>query len=521
MIGNSSRLRNCRRGVGAIIGGVILASILVTTVLVYFVTILNNEKARTSYEIQAQIEDQNKETENYTANRASSVTAGSLPFNVHNRGPIPVILSRTLLYCEEGCTSPPNPPPSVPMQITSPNQILSPGDTYPSSAGSGLLVADGTHKYRIDIISDRGNIVSSVPCTVEVDGSCSEDGDPNPPPCTECIGERIIAQQTGSLQLEFKSFGAIYPRWGSINNVDQKGFDVLSGNATGYPGSAVLRQDRVVLVERMRNLDPSQEAMTMTRQTGLAVTLGKATSGQPTTVYLCKEDIPGKSFSNYDESKVLDYTVPGTPAPVGFQNFFFCSKDKQAETNWWDNRDSSKFDPLNGVFMVARGWLGATSDTYSQVVPYQSLFITPTVSACLKTDDPGNTATCSLLSSVYPSSGSSVGSNVNDARFRYSASVAEMLSGLDVDLRLDIPRAGVTYSIDWVYPVSGKHFTLAANASPVSNEITLTLPDEMADGSTIQPGYYAIQVTSSFYKANPSDDQFQQDAFFMTFQVTP
>ena len=39
--------RKDRRAVGAIIGGVILAAIMVTTVLVYFLTILNNEKAKT------------------------------------------------------------------------------------------------------------------------------------------------------------------------------------------------------------------------------------------------------------------------------------------------------------------------------------------------------------------------------------------------------------------------------------------------------------------------------------------
>jgi hypothetical protein len=70
--------------------------------------------------------------------------------------------------------------------------------------------------------------------------------------------------------------------------------------------------------------------------------------------------------------------------------------------------------------------------------------------------------------------------------------------------------------------VSGKHHTLATSAAPVGNEIVLNeLPREMPNGDEIAPGAYAIQVTSDFYKANPSDDQYQQDAFFMTFKVDP
>jgi hypothetical protein len=524
--GMNSKTFDChqRRGVGAIIGGVILAAILVTTVLVYFVTILNNEKAKTGYEIQAQQEDRNKDTENFTVNRATSVSGGNLAFDVDNRGPIPLVVSQVLLYCEQGCGS--VPAPSTPKEILSPDEVLSPGDMYSSSAGSGDLISDGSHKYRIDVISDRGNIISSIPCTVEIDGTCLEDEGTDPTGCPECAGtaEKIIAQQTGSLQLEFKSFAAIYPRWGSINAVDQKGFDVQNGNATGYPGSAVLRQDRVVLVERMRNLDPSTEDMILTRQTGLAVTLGKATSGQPTTIYLCKEDLGTRSFSGWSEiNPPLTYTVPGTPAPEGFQNFFFCSKDKQGEVNWWDNRDSSKFDPLNGVFMVARGWLGATSETYSQTVPYQSLFITPPAMSCLKVND-GNSATCSLLAGAYPTSGSALGINVNNPNFSYSADVGDItdVNGKVISLRIENPRVNAKYSVDWIFPVSGKHHTLATSAAPVGNEIVLNeLPREMPNGDEIAPGAYAIQVTSDFYKANPSDDQYQQDAFFMTFKVDP
>jgi hypothetical protein len=528
---NSKAFNRRRRGVGAIIGGVILAAILVTTVLVYFVTILNNEKAKTSYEIQAQQEDRNKDTENFTVNRALSVTADNLAFNVENRGPIPLVASRALVYCEMGCD---DFAPTTPMETLSLDEVLSPGETFASSTGSGDLISDNSHKYRIDIISDRGNIVSSIPCTVEIDGTCLEDEGDDPTGCPECAGtaEKIIAQQTGSLQLEFKSFAAIYPRWGSINDVDQKGFDVQNGNATGYPGSAVLRQDRVVLVERMRNLDPSTEDMMLTRQTGLAVTLGKATSGQPTTIYLCTPDLGAKMFTPWTEGSPnlpLTYTVPGTPAPEGFQNFYFCSKDKQGETNWWDNRDSTKFDPLNGVFMVARGWLGATgetSETYSQTIPYQSLFVTPTALSCLKTNVPSNSAECDLLlvPSVYPTTGSSIGGNRDSDLLKYSATVAELEAGLPIKLRVETPRSGVTYSVDWVYPVSGKHFTMVKGAmlTTASNEVIITPPSTMPDGiKTIEPGKYTIQLTSSFYKANPSDDQFQQDAFFMTFEVTP
>ncbi|MGH9993085.1 MAG: hypothetical protein ACREAZ_10670, partial [Nitrososphaera sp.] len=479
-------------------------------------TILNNEKARTGYEIQSLQENRDKETENYDiSERSINIATNLMTVRISNEGPIPMIASQILLYCET-C-----PPSSAPVNLRGlgtdvdadgdgDGMTLNAGETSDqtiSGTVSNPITAD--NRYRSDVISERGNIVSSLTCTLQADNTCIEDsGGGPPPPCVECGAEKVIAQQTGSLQLEFKSFGVIYPKWGNMNGVDQTGWKVLSGNATGYPGSIVLRQDRVVMVERMRNLDPSQEDLTLTRQTGLAITLGKATSGQPTVVFICKDS--GSSLTAYDETKLLEYTPPGTPAPVGFKNVFFCSKDKQAATNWWDISDETKFDPLNGIFMIARGWFGATSDTYSQTVPYQSLFIAGVANACLKTTDPGNTIACPAA-----------GATANDLRYKYEESVSNMATGAQVDVRIESPRAGVTYSIDWVFPVTGKHESLAINQTPVTNNIRVTLPDDMDNGDPFTSDtYHTIVVTSSFYKKNPSDDQFVQDAFLITFHVT-
>ena len=514
----SSKIGNGRkRGVGSIIGGVLLIGILMTSVLVYFVTVLNNEKAKTGYELQSEQQNLDKTTESYTVQRAETVTGGNIGIEIKNIGPLPMVASKSLVYCVDG-TAPTCDTPSVPIErnlLTADLRpvVLSSGATHVENVGNGTLIDDNT--YRVDVISERGNIVSSTVCVLE-DGICADDGDEElPPEISGAITEGII-QGTGSLQLDFKSFGVIFPNYGTRNGVDQTGFSVKATNATGYPGTSIPRSDRVVLVERMRNLDPSQEDMTLTRQTGLAISLGKATGNTPTIVYLCNVNATTRTITGYStDSVVLPYANPAAGRYEGMQDVFFCSKDEQSVTTNWDTASDTKFDNINGIFMVARGFFGATSDFYAQTIPYQSLYVANPINACLKA---ANTPGSGAGGLACPNT---VNTAATNAGYTYHATAAQMQVPLTVQLRLQGTLHG-PYSVDWVYPNSGRHITLTATPqipNPNGN-IAITLPTTMEDGSTnLQPGFYTIVVTGAYYKNNPSDTQFTQDIAFMTFQV--
>jgi hypothetical protein len=504
-----------KRGVGSIIGGVLLIGILMTSVLVYFVTVLNNEKAKTGYELQSEQQNLDKTAESYTVKRAETVTGGNIGIEIKNTGSLPMVASRSLVYCIEGaalgCETPSVPIENRHLEIGTSLVVLNPGDSYEENVGDARLTNNNT--YRVDVISERGNIVSSTVCVLE-SGICADDEE-LPPEITGAITEGII-QGTGSLQLDFKSFGVIFPNYGTRNGVDQTGFSVKATNATGYPGTSIPRSDRVVLVERMRNLDPSQEDMTLTRQTGLAISLGKATGNTPTIVYLCNVNATTGTITGYStDSVVLPYANPAAGRYEGMQDVFFCSKDEQSVTTNWDTASDTKFDNINGIFMVARGFFGATSDFYAQTIPYQSLYVANPINACLKA---ANTPGSGAGGLACPST---VNTAATNAGYTYHATAAQMQGPLTVQLRLQGTLHG-PYSVDWVYPNSGRHITLTATPqNPNANgNIAITLPTMMEDGSTnLQPGFYTIVVTGAYYKNNPSDTQFTQDIAFMTFQV--
>lgn len=498
-----------RRGVGAIIGGVILVGILLTSVLVYFVMILNNDKTKTSYEIQSQQADHDKSTESYVVQRDDTVSNGNLGIQINNNGPIPMVASKILVYCIQGptCAS-----PTIPMEIRNVTQVLNSGNSQTDIVGNNGLTDNNT--YKIDVVSERGNVVSASVCVLQ-NGLCIDNGNPIPPPSYEAAITEGIIQGTGSLQLDFKSFGVIFPHYGTRNGVDQTGFSVKAANATGYPAASVPKVDQAVLVERMRDLDPSKENITLTRQTGLSISLGKATGNSPAIIYVCDVNPATMNVSPYTtDSKVLPYTNPGAGRYAGMTDVFFCSQDLQAGPASWNLASSNKFDNINGLFMVARGYFGATSDFYAQTIPYQSLYIANSINACLKgSDSTGATLSCP-----------SITSSSTNAGYKYSATRANMQLPTTVYLRLEASTLHGPYSVDWVYPSSGKHVTLTSTPqNPDANgNIALQLPKKMEDGSTnIQAGYYTLVVTGAYYKNQPSDTQYTQDVAFLTFQVTP
>ena len=128
-----------------------MVGVLLTSVLVYFITIANNDKARAGYEIAAHDEDAKKATEQYNVSVAS-VSGNNLNVNIGNQGPIPLRASQMILYCIEGAGC----APTVPINATAIAMTVNTGTPTVQSIGP---VASGK-PYRVDVISERGNIIS-------------------------------------------------------------------------------------------------------------------------------------------------------------------------------------------------------------------------------------------------------------------------------------------------------------------------------------------------------------------------
>ena len=520
-----------RRGVGAIIGGVILAAIMVTTVLVYFLTILNNDKAKTGYELEASQLNQEKAAEKMIIARNTDLTADNkIAIRVDNEGSLPLIMSRLLLYCISATCPTPAPTEELPALT------LNGGKSDSREVGP---VVNGL-TYRIDIISERGNIVSAKECKVNIVGAgpgiCENDagdpGDPEPP-CLTCAVNEGIVQGTGSLQLDFRAFGSIYPQLGARDGIDQRGWSVKTassyGSVTGYPAFEIPYQAHVFFVERVRNLDPSGEDISLTRKTALITNQGTVPSGQQSVVYLCSLNPAGTDGVDAYNEVTASKLIPNTPITAdkftGWEEIAFCTENPGSDYNRGNDScgssaASSGYCPahtneqLNGIIMVARGAFTATLSQYGQTIPYQSAQpgSTPftTFYWCLY-DNPTNVA---CPDPMAPSA---------TAALIYTASSTDMSDGTPVAVyvhyrdnsALPTPPATIT----WIEP-DGNTIVLASN-QPLNgqNNIPVILPEEYSNGDQFDCGGNAsedfmIKVNDS-YSADGT-----RNVYYMTFRMT-
>ena len=485
-------------GVAGVIGGVIFMAILLSTVLVFFVIIMQNDKAKATYEAESQQATQDKSAEKLIVVKDDTLTGcpANCQMTVHttNQASDPIVISKVLLYCTDnsGCPAIPGGDPNDPVNQGAPATL----NTNSMDTRTVGALGDNLH-YRVDVITERGNIVSTLECIVDVaaqlcidtvgssgpdfyltaspsaffmtPGSSAEStitvisvngfgeqvtlsvspttidgltadippGPVTPPPSgsvpstltidtsttttlrtyvlsvTGTDGTLIrstqvsisvvdvdvqgavnegIVQGTGSLQLDFRAFGAIFPQLGDRDGVGQKGWNVVTasryGAATGYPAFEIPYQAHVFFVERMRNLDPGGEDITLTRKTALITNQGSVPSGQQSIVYICKENpTASDGVEPYNEQtafKFIDNT-PLTAAPtVGWVEVYFCQENPGADYN--RGNDSCGGNPsasngycpehtneqLNGIIMVARGTFTPSLSQYGQTIPYQS-----------------------------------------------------------------------------------------------------------------------------------------------------
>jgi hypothetical protein len=189
-------------------GGVILVSILVTTVLLYYVSILDNDKRKASYEIQSAQTDMNKAAENLKVFRDQDlvVIAPNSYINtfMSNDGSLPLIITHTLLYClDTGCPTPNDPVVSeTPLTLNGKEQA----NTPVGPVSNGLT-------YRVDFITERGNVVSTPECDVDLtQGICTND------PGTGGIPNFILSASPSTLVLDHGTSGGTTVTVTSLND---------------------------------------------------------------------------------------------------------------------------------------------------------------------------------------------------------------------------------------------------------------------------------------------------------------
>jgi hypothetical protein len=556
-------------------GGVLLVAILLTTMLLYFITILDNDQRRASYDIQSAQINQDKSAESLEASRDQDLftngTGSYINAVLNNDGSLPLIVSYATLFCiDDDCPTPNNP------IIAQTDKTLNAKEVTTRHVGP---VSDSLN-YRVDFITERGNIVSTEECVVDLGaGICTNDesgipdfilsADPkvlvmeagnsaqstitvtsvsgfssdvtlsasspdggnvignfniNPvtpsgnsnltissdddttpgtyamvisgtdgsishqttisltileEECVTCAVTEGIIQGTGSLQLDFRAFGVIYPQLGTRDGIDQSGWasTVASkfSSVHGYPGFQLMTitastgggnpvsTTKLIVVESARNLDQSGEDLILTRFTGINPSLGAIQGSNSQLSFICKEDTSAKTVSAYDEDSA--YTelaaVPITSdQTVGWTEMYFCTTNAGASPNYFTPADL-KFANLTPLFLVARGDF-ADGSPYSQTIPYQAFTIgkgagSTNLNACLLSGD-----TNTECPGLVDNQGNPINQLAN-AAFMYDATELQLQNGVTVWLHVNAGPV-LTNGIDirWLYP-DGTYETLLTN----------------------------------------------------------
>lgn len=164
---NSTHRAHPRRptsGVGAIIGGVILAAILFTSVFVYFAVQAQTQSERGKTDVQAGRIDEAKRLE---AVKVTSMLkpvptpdGDLIPIKIENTGSLPINATYAIVTRSD---DPINKNVNL-LQVASnrtTDQVINPGSSGLFFVASTDKVLDNSKIYHIDVVSDRGNVMGT------------------------------------------------------------------------------------------------------------------------------------------------------------------------------------------------------------------------------------------------------------------------------------------------------------------------------------------------------------------------
>jgi hypothetical protein len=512
MVTNFRSKRRERKGVGVVIAGVLLTTILLTSFLTYFLVILENDRAKKSYEILSSDAAQEKTLEEYSVLQEQVLVGTDMTVHITNDGSLPLVISQVVLYCTAAAC------PSSEPDIDSTAETLNSKEETDRDVGPITLTSLLT--YRVDVISEKGNIVSTAECTVDATlGTCSSTDDDS--------GVGDIAQGTGSVQLDYKSYAAIFPDFTVRNGVDQTGRYTQSSEVKGYPAQVLYSDIDTILVQRLRNLDDTGLDLRLTKNTALIVSFGGTPGNQPAPEYICATSgdpitMPPTTYT--DATGVL---LTAVPAPydqaLGWETIYFClDNSPTGSINDWQPDTRYSFG-INPVFMVMRAKYDGSQIDYAQTIPYQAFTFNSGQSLGM--------VACLYDTAVSTPSGSSSACGAQTAAagaqpYKYSGATGTKLwvhinslgsSGTSPYYVELINHDGTSQCLTQV--VAGACSTATLNAN--RNLCKTAVPDAPLSCTPVSipagltPGYYTIKVTDS---ANVADTV--QATVYMTFQVT-
>jgi len=371
-----------------IIGGVILAAILFTSVYYYFYVIMQGQMIRGETDQKIEQLESTKKLEQLQSIPFENQTTHTINVKVKNTGSIPVNLAYVVVYNDQSI------PVDSDSTTTKTNIGLNPSHELVFDTG---MPANTITTYRIDTITERGNVVTAQ----WPDDAASNGSDNN-------VYISNTASAFGSLQLDFKSLGVIFHDRASVHEptiregVDQRGWEVKFGSTNGYPafllpGDATSSSNPTnpeSIVLRVRNIDPSGEDMLLHATTGLGITLASNNANQNPVVFLCFKS--GSSLVPYKEAPGKQIILPnalvkGLNDESTWTYLYFCdgvpgtTTGHDTITKW----QAKKFPvDLNPIIMTARGEFLESFQQYGQTFPYQAVTVTyDSFTACLKSGE--------------------------------------------------------------------------------------------------------------------------------------
>ena len=270
----------------------------------------------------------------------------------------------------------------------------------------------------------------------------------------------------------------------------------------GYPGFTLKQSLPTIIVERLRNLDPSTENMVLDKGTVMVVNPGGTPGTGPVSNYLCTRN--GESVVAYNGAQVMPYTAPDAAFDVGMQSLYFCSTSQGGGVANWSPDD--KFGFVNPIFMIARADFENSKIDYGQTIPYQSFTMSPALTTwhvCLKADDveirTGNNCRDPTQADPTPAQ-----------PYRYRGN-----PGSNVYVHFNQGGLGTgPYHLEWIYR-DGSHETVTYTTTARGN-LQFTIPTTMADGTTgiVRNEYYILKISDSFVSDGGPHVN------FVTFRVT-
>ncbi len=283
-----------RMGVGAIIAGVFLVGIVGTTLLIYFLSIAQAQQERSKAEMEAQNLKNEALMENYKVlTDVELVDNNKIKYTIVNNGALAVSVKSIVVSDVINGNKP------VEMKIFDDSNmlILNGGAIYQDVTNpidTSLLdqcPLEGDVKcYRIDVVSERGNVQSAT-YPPEMVAFAKKAGEAEKSKDSQSAAEAALAQQTGSILLNFNSFGAIFPSFLPISPIDQRGWDVRIDEGVGYPAFRLIDKKAAYLTVTVRNKDPSGSDIRLLHPSAFVLTRDSGTSFSQQAIYICAADI--------------------------------------------------------------------------------------------------------------------------------------------------------------------------------------------------------------------------------------